>query len=220
MARSPQIVEASIVLHRAVPARVSRSAHLLKRAFDLALALPLCIVCAPLFAAVAAAIRLESPGPVLFRQQRRGQEFEKFTMTKFRSLRHEAPDPHARYEMLEGDPRITRVGNFIRRTSLDELPQLFNVIEGSMSLVGPRPLVEWESQEALRTHAERFRVKPGITGLSQVEVRNSVDFCTRLDKDVEYGRRQSLLLDLKILLWTPWSMLRSGTVYPDEGASQ
>ena len=110
----------------------------------------------------------------------RGQEMREFTIIKFRSLSHAAPDPHERYEMLEGDRRITRVGALIRATSLDELPQLFNVVEGSMSLVGPRPLVEWESQDALITHPQRYRVKPGITGLSQIEVRNSVNFCERL----------------------------------------
>ena len=103
-------------------------------------------------------IKLESSGPVFFRQRRFGQAMRPFMIFKFRSLRHNLPDPHERYEMMEHDPRITRVGAFLRSTSLDELPQLFNVIAGSMSLVGPRPLVEWESLEALRNHGERFEV--------------------------------------------------------------
>jgi lipopolysaccharide/colanic/teichoic acid biosynthesis glycosyltransferase len=185
-----------------------------KRGLDLTLGLPLFFVCLPLFLLLALAIKLDSPGPVLFRQARRGRDFKSFTIFKFRSLRHAAADPHERYEMQETDPRITRVGAFLRRTSLDELPQILNVLAGTMSLVGPRPLVEWESQEAVRTHPERFRVKPGITGLSQVEVRNAAPFAVRLDHDVLYVQRKSLLLDLAILARTPLSAVRGEAIYP------
>ena len=136
-------------------------------------------------------------------------------MIKFRTLRQDMPDPHSRYEMREDDPRITRVGAFLRNTSLDELPQLYNVITGSMSLVGPRPLVEWESRETLRKHAARFEVKPGITGLSQITVRNSVDLDSRSDVDVEYVGRWSPLLDLEVLLRTPAYVLTRSAIYPD-----
>jgi lipopolysaccharide/colanic/teichoic acid biosynthesis glycosyltransferase len=187
-----------------------------KRLLDLLVAVPACLLLAPLLIAIAMAIKFESPGPALFRQQRRGRRMHPFTMLKFRSLHHDAPDPHDRYEMVSADPRITRVGAFIRRTSLDELPQLFNVVAGSMSLVGPRPLVEWESQEAFLTHSERYRVKPGITGFSQVQVRNSVDFHARLDKDVEYARSCSIGMDLKILLRTPLALIKLDSVYPDD----
>ncbi len=188
----------------------------LKRLLDLLVALPLCVLLAPLFLGLALAIRLESPGPALFRQSRRGRDMRPFVFFKLRSLRHGAPDPHVRYEMVEADPRITRLGAFLRRSSLDELPQLFNILAGSMSLVGPRPLVEWESQEALRSHPERFRVKPGLTGLSQVTVRNSVDFAARLDKDVEYVRHWSLGLDLWILLRTPATVWSREMIYPEQ----
>jgi len=191
-----------------------RAALLLKRAIDLGVALPLCLALSPLFLLVAVAIKLNSRGPVFFRQQRRGLGFRKFTILKFRSLRHAAPDPHGRYEMNEHDPRITRVGEWIRRTSLDELPQLLNVIAGSMSLVGPRPLVEWESRDCLATHPERFLVKPGITGLSQIHVRNAVDLDARSDWDVEYVRRWSVSLDLAILLQTPFRVFRTDAIYP------
>jgi len=136
-------------------------------------------------------------------------------MVKFCTLRHDMPDPHSRYEMREDDPRITRVGAFLRDTSLDELPQLYNVITGSMSLVGPRPLVEWESRETLRKHAARFEVKPGITGLSQITVRNSVDLDSRSEVDIEYVRRWSPLLDLEVLLRTPAYVLIRKAIYPD-----
>jgi lipopolysaccharide/colanic/teichoic acid biosynthesis glycosyltransferase len=183
-----------------------------KRVLDLCFSAPSCLLLLPLFALVAILIKLESRGPVLFRQKRRGKNFEHFTMFKFRSLRP-VPDPHERYEMQQTDPRITRVGAFIRRTSIDELPQLFNVIAGSMSLVGPRPLIEWESQECLSRHAERFRMKPGITGLSQVTMRNAGDLAERSDKDLEYVRNWSVRLDLRILLRTPRALLRGDSIY-------
>jgi lipopolysaccharide/colanic/teichoic acid biosynthesis glycosyltransferase len=145
--------------------RFSRSELLLKRLLDLLVAVPLCILLIWVFALVAVLIKLDSRGPVFFSQQRFGQGMRPFRIFKFRSLRHNAPDPHKCYEMLEGDPRITRVGAFLRTISLDEIPQLLNVIWGSMSLVGPRPLVEWESLYSLRRHAERFALKPRITGL-------------------------------------------------------
>jgi lipopolysaccharide/colanic/teichoic acid biosynthesis glycosyltransferase len=187
-----------------------------KRLIDLSIAVPLSTLLLPVFAVIALAIRLESRGPVFFVQQRRGKDFKPVRVIKFRSLRPE-PDPHPRYEMLDRDPRITRVGAFIRRTSLDELPQLFNVVRGTMSIVGPRPLVEWESRDCLAGHAERFLVKPGITGLSQVDVRNSVDSLARLDKDVEYVRHWSLGLDLAIILKTPRTLLRGEGIYPQAG---
>ena len=125
---------------------------------------------------------------------------------------HRIPTP--RYEMLENDPRVTRVGALLRRTSLDELPQLFNVLLGDMSLVGPRPLVEWESKECLRNHAERFLVKPGITGLSQVYARNAVDLVARSDLDVEYVQHWSLLLDVRILFMSPFKVAATEGIYP------
>jgi len=186
----------------------------LKRMIDLAVALPLVVVLAPLFVVAGLAVRLESRGPAFFRHQRRGKDMQPFTFIKFRSLAHAAPDPQANYEMTEDDPRITRVGAFLRRTSLDELPQLFNVLAGTMSLVGPRPLVEWESRLAWKSHPSRFHAKPGITGLSQVAVRNSVGFDERLDWDVVYVRERGLLLDLRLMLQTPWCILRGEAIYP------
>jgi lipopolysaccharide/colanic/teichoic acid biosynthesis glycosyltransferase len=190
-------------------------ALLVKRLIDLCISLLLCICLLPLFALIAIIIKLDSPGPVFFIQDRRGKHFRLMRVVKFRTLRHGAPDPHARYEMLASDPRITRVGAFLRRTSLDELPQLFAVIGGTLSLVGPRPLVEWESRECLAKHAERFHVKPGLTGLSQVEVRNSADLCARSDKDVEYVHRWTLGLDLRILAQTPLLLARASGIYPE-----
>lgn len=188
------------------------TSYTLKRLLDVTIAFPCIIFLSPLFVVVAILIKLDSPGSVLFKQKRRGRNFRHFTMWKFRSLR-EAPDPHARYEMQAADPRITRIGAFLRRTSIDELPQLFNVISGSMSLVGPRPLVEWESQECLARHRQRFSMKPGLTGLAQIRLRNAGDLDERCDLDAEYIQNWSLSLDFKILSETPWALLRGGTIY-------
>jgi undecaprenyl phosphate N,N'-diacetylbacillosamine 1-phosphate transferase len=192
-----------------------RRYRVLKRAVDFSIALPLCAVLAPAFAAVSAAIRLDSNGPALFRQTRSGEDMLPFTIVKFRTLQHAKPDPHGRYEMLETDRRITRVGRLLGATSLDELPQLFNVLGGSMSPVGPRPLVEWESREAHATHPGRFAVKPGITGLSQITVRNAEPLDRRLDVDVDYTEPPSVRSDLKILCLTPWRLVRRPSVYPN-----
>jgi lipopolysaccharide/colanic/teichoic acid biosynthesis glycosyltransferase len=206
---------------RANPPRVlpsdflrGRGQFAVKRLFDFSAAALACIVLSPILLAIAAIIKLTSTGPIFFMQERRGFNYESFTMLKFRSMLHEHPDPYDRYETTKSDPRITKVGRWLRATSLDELPQLFNVIEGSMSLVGPRPLVEWESREALQRFSDRFTVKPGITGWCQITVRNSVDLDGRCEKDIEYIRRFSLLLDMVILARTPFSLLRTSTIYP------
>jgi lipopolysaccharide/colanic/teichoic acid biosynthesis glycosyltransferase len=188
----------------------------LKRIIDLSIALPLLLLLMPLLVLIAAAIRMDSPGPALFRQRRFGRHFTPFVINKFRSLRVGEPDPHANYEMSETDPRITRTGHWLRRTSLDELPQIFNVIAGSMSLVGPRPLNEGESRACLVRHAERFLVRPGITGLQQVELRNASTLDERSDLDVAYVRTWSLRLDFSILLKTPFRVLSGSGIYPDE----
>lgn len=186
----------------------------LKRLFDLASGAVLALLLLPVMLLIVAAIRIETPGPVLFRQTRRGWRFRPFTILKFRSLRHSVPDPHAHYEMTETDPRITRIGAWLRRTSLDELPQIFNVLAGSMSLVGPRPLIESESVHCLKRHAARFLMPPGITGLQQVEVRNAVSLDDRSDWDVIYVCNWSIAVDLKILLKTPARVFGEKCIYP------
>lgn len=188
----------------------------LKRVFDLLVSVPVALLISPLLALIAVAIRMDTPGPALFRQQRFGRNCQPFVILKFRSLCQGKPDPCANYEMSSKDPRITRVGRWLRLTSFDELPQIFNVIGGSMSLVGPRPLNESESRACLVRHAERFLVRPGITGLQQVERRNTVGLEGRSDLDVIYVRSWSLRLDLALLLKTPMRVLHFGGVYPDE----
>jgi lipopolysaccharide/colanic/teichoic acid biosynthesis glycosyltransferase len=184
----------------------------------------LLLLAAPVLLAVALAIRLDSPGPVLFRQARIGRGGRLFTVLKFRTMRHGAPtEAHQRYiaqlattpqsaggglQKLTNDPRVTRVGSFLRRTSLDELPQLVNVVLGQMSVVGPRPALAYELEHYEPEHFERFSVRPGLTGLWQVSGRSAIGFVGMLELDAQYARTSTLWLDLKILARTPIALLR------------
>src|SRR3954471_19272035 len=187
-----------------------------KRALDLGLCLLALPVVLPVGLLCALAIRLESPGPVLFAQVRTGLHGARFRMLKFRTMVQNAEELKASLQHLNilpppdfkiiDDPRITRVGKFLRKTSLDELPQIFNVIRGDMSLVGPRPTSFAASTYEL-WQTERLEVKPGITGLWQVNGRNSMTFDERLRLDIEYVRHMSFALDLKILTRTVASVV-------------
>ncbi len=184
-----------------------------KRAQDMVLASVALVIAAPVLLAIAAAVRLDSPGPVLFRQRRHGFNNETITVYKFRSMRAEAADATAARQVSRGDDRVTRVGRFIRSTSLDELPQLWNVLRGEMSLVGPRPHAigmrtgDVESARLVAEYAWRHRMKPGITGWAQVNgSRGAVDTADsvrrRVALDIAYIERQSFWFDLYILLIT------------------
>ena len=174
----------------------------MKRVFDVLLSLLALVVLSPLLAAAALAIALESGRPVLFKQVRLGLAGREFGMYKFRSMVKDAASIGP-WHTSDGDPRITRVGRFLRRTSIDELPQLLNVLRGDMSLVGPRPDVP--AQRALYSDddwAVRCSVRPGITGLAQALLRSEATEARRLELDLRYARFHSLLLDLKIIGWT------------------
>ncbi|MBS0480681.1 MAG: exopolysaccharide biosynthesis polyprenyl glycosylphosphotransferase [Proteobacteria bacterium] len=192
---------------------LSLGSRLQKRTFDLALGIPLLLLLAPLMIAVAIAIRLESKGPVLFRQIRVGQGNRQFRMFKFRSMRVEASDQAGNRSASRDDERITRVGRFIRHTSIDELPQLINVLFGNMSLVGPRPhaLGSLAGQELFwevtASYWLRHALKPGITGLAQIRgFRGATvkpeDLTRRLRCDLEYVANWSIVNDLLIMLRT------------------
>lgn len=174
----------------------------MKRLMDIVLSLAALAVLSPLLLVTAVAIALESGMPVLFRQARLGLGGREFSMFKFRSM---VPDAATigPWHTASDDPRITRVGRFIRRTSIDELPQLLNVLKGDMSLVGPRPDVT--AQRALYADADwalRCRVRPGITGLAQALLRSDATPEQRLALDLRYAREHNVWLDLKILGWT------------------
>jgi len=192
-----------------------------KRAFDLVLALLLLPIVLPLLLLIAAAVRLDTPGPVVFTQLRTGRNGRRFRMFKFRTMVRNAEELKASLQHLNflpppdfkiiDDPRITRVGKFLRKTSLDELPQILNVLSGEMSFVGPRPTSFAPDTYSL-WHTERLEVTPGITGLWQVKGRNSMTFDERLRLDIQYVRTWSFRLDLRILAMT------AGAVFARAGA--
>jgi lipopolysaccharide/colanic/teichoic acid biosynthesis glycosyltransferase len=196
----------------------SRFTEMAIRLLDLVGAAVLLIALAPLLLAIAAAIRLDSSGPAIYRQRRVGLRLRPFSVAKFRSMQEGvASDAHRAHveqmisngqgnarpmTKLQEDARVTRVGSFLRRTSLDELPQLWNVLRGEMSLVGPRPPIQYEVDRYPARAFRRFAVKPGLTGLWQVRGRSLLTFDQMIELDAEYVERRSLALNLKILLLT------------------
>ena len=184
-----------------------------KRIQDLVIGALALVLLSPIIALTALAIRLDSPGPILFRQRRHGFNHEEIVVWKFRSMRHEAADATASRQVTADDDRVTRVGRFIRGTSLDELPQLFNVLRGEMSLVGPRPHAigmktgQIESARLVAEYAHRHRMKPGMTGWAAIKgsrgpLHTAAEVRRRVRLDIEYIERQSLWLDLWIMLVT------------------
>ncbi|MHB8754124.1 MAG: sugar transferase [Candidatus Acidiferrales bacterium] len=206
-----------------------RAAFALKRAMDIIGSGTAIIVLSPVFAAIAILVKLTSDGPVFFRQDRLGQFRRPFAFLKFRSM-HAKNDPQIHQEFMKrlisgehnghsgggptpvykmtNDPRVTRIGRFLRRTSLDELPQFINVLKGEMSLVGPRPPIPYEYEEYDIWHRRRvLEIKPGITGLWQVKGRSRVSFDDMVRLDLQYAQEWSLWLDIQILLKTPGAVL-------------
>jgi exopolysaccharide biosynthesis polyprenyl glycosylphosphotransferase len=173
----------------------------LKRAFDFACAATLMVLTAPAWALIAALIRWDSPGPVLFQQLRVGRNGGNFKLYKFRSMYVEAPQYELHPSTAE-DPRITRVGRWLRRTSLDELPQLVNVFKGDMSLVGPRPEMPFIVEQYTERHRQRLKVIPGLTGLWQLSADRAFLIHENIHYDLYYIRNRSFFMDLAILLHT------------------
>ena len=196
----------------------------LKTALDRVLAAILVVALSPLMVATAVAVRLESPGPVIFRQKRFGFNNEMIEIFKFRSMYAGHSDATAQRLVTRDDPRVTRVGRFIRKASIDELPQLFNVLHGELSLVGPRPhatqakAAERLYEQVVEGYFARHRVKPGITGWAQINGwRGETDTAEKLEKrvkyDLEYIDRWSLLFDLYILFKTPFALIKGENAY-------
>jgi lipopolysaccharide/colanic/teichoic acid biosynthesis glycosyltransferase len=203
----------------------------LRRLFDIVFAAALFLMLSPLLIGVAIAVRLDSHGPAFFRQRRVGFHEREFTLFKFRSMRLDA-DPRGHQEYVTAhingndedaeslpdggkkdlyklavDNRITPVGRWIRKWSIDELPQLFNVVLGDMTLVGPRPAIPYEVAEYPSWYLQRFCIKPGLTGYWQVSGRSERTYEEMVRLDIEYSERRSLALDLSILVKTPWIVL-------------
>ena len=173
-----------------------------KRVFDLALALPGLVLLSPLLCLIAAAIKLTSRGPVFYVQERIGRNAVPFPFIKFRTMVVGAESQGAGILCLKDDPRVTRVGRVLRRFSLDEAPQLLNVVRGEMSLIGPRPGLAYQLRGYTPFQMRRLTVLPGITGWAQVNGRNAIAWDQRIVRDVEYVERLSLAMDLRILCRT------------------
>jgi len=206
--------------------RPAPASMMARRALDVAVAGTVLLAMVPVIAITAIAVRMTSPGPVLFRQRRLGRQMRPFTVLKFRTMRADADSAvHREYvrqligttpedQRREGlfklavDDRITRVGRFLRSWSLDELPQLWNVLRGEMSLVGPRPVIEYEVEQYPDWYLRRFAVKPGLTGLWQVSGRNELSYEDMVRFDIEYAERRSLWLDVRILARTALVVMR------------
>jgi lipopolysaccharide/colanic/teichoic acid biosynthesis glycosyltransferase len=183
-----------------------------KRLFDILFSLLAILILLPVFAVIIVAIKLGSRGPAVFRQTRAGKGGKPFTFYKFRTMRMDV-DPFGASPKSDKDPRLTKTGVFLREYSLDELPQLFNVLKGNMSLVGPRPLyiqqmAEWDDRQK-----KRLLVKPGLTGLAQISGRGELTKEEKLALDVEYVEKASFLLDFKIIFLTLWQVLTSKSIY-------
>jgi lipopolysaccharide/colanic/teichoic acid biosynthesis glycosyltransferase len=181
-----------------------RSRLLIKRALDLVGSLLALTVLAIPLAIVAVVIKIDSPGPVFFRMRRVGKDGKGFTPWKFRTMTEGAPNRGLGLAVSVDDSRITRVGNFLRVSSIDELPQLIDVLLGNMSLVGPRPTLPHQVERYNDEERKRLRVRPGITGLAAISGRNAISWERRIEYDVWYVEHWSIWLDLKILAATPW----------------
>jgi lipopolysaccharide/colanic/teichoic acid biosynthesis glycosyltransferase len=206
----------NIVLQRRQEASAQ---EIIKRGFDLIVATVGLVLCLPLLALVALLVRLDSSGPVIFRQKRIGRYGDPFFVYKFRTMRHgpseeeDSPECPCPIVKRDADPRVTRIGRFLRKYSLDEFPQLLNVIRGQMSLVGPRPFVWGEVDSRDARVRQRHEVLPGLTCLWQVSGRSRLDLDQRLTLDLEYVEHQSFWLDLWLLWKTIGAVIRADGAY-------
>ena len=185
----------------------------MNRAADVAIAGSALVLASPLLALAALAIKLEDGGPVLYRQTRVGRDGADFELLKLRTMVVGAETIGAGLSVNRGDTRITRTGRVLRKTSLDELPQLWNVLRGDMSLVGPRPTLRYQVEQYTERQRRRLEVRPGLTGWAQVNGRTSLPWSERIELDVWYVEHRSMALDLQILARTVGVLLRSEGVY-------
>jgi lipopolysaccharide/colanic/teichoic acid biosynthesis glycosyltransferase len=175
--------------------------NICRRVLDIFISLSATIILSPLLVAIVIAVRLSSKGPAVFKQRRAGKNGKPFVFHKFRTMKLDV-DPFGPSPKSGEDPRLTKVGKFLREYSLDELPQLFNILKGDMSFVGPRPLYLSQMSEWSRRQKKRLLVKPGLTGLAQISGRGGLTREEKLELDVKYVETSSLLTDIKIILAT------------------
>ena len=188
---------------------------ILKRILDLIVSFTLTLMLLPVFLVLVIMIRLGSKGPAIFKQERAGKNAKPFTMYKFRTMRTDA-DPFGASPKSGHDPRLTKLGIFLRESSLDELPQLLNILAGSMSLVGPRPLYIAQIAEWNETQKRRLLVKPGVTGLAQISGRGQLTREHKLALDVEYVDTASFITDIKIIVTTFTQLFSKKDIYEDK----
>ena len=188
----------------------------MNRPADVAIAGTALLAVSPVLAVAALAVKLEDGGPVLYRQRRVGRDGADFELLKLRTMVVGAEAMGAGLSVNEGDPRITRVGRVLRKLSLDELPQLWNVVRGEMSVIGPRPTLRYQVEQYDDRQRRRLDVKPGITGWAQINGRAALPWAERIELDVWYVERRSPLLDLRILARTPLALFH-GTYKGETG---
>lgn len=186
--------------------------HLLDKIFSFILL----VILSPLFILIAILIKLDGKGPVFFIQQRVGKDNKLFNIYKFRTMVPDAINIGSGVYTEENDPRITRTGRFLRKTSLDELPQLINILKGEMSFIGPRPTLAYQVEQYNDFQRKRLLVRPGVTGLAQVNGRNSLSWPERIEYDVKYVENYSLMLDFKILLKTFLVIFKQEGLYAEK----
>jgi len=186
--------------------------HLLDKIFSFILL----VILSPIFILIAILIKLDSKGPVFFIQQRVGKDNKLFNIYKFRTMVPDAINIGSGVYTEENDPRITRIGRFLRKTSLDELPQLINILKGEMSFIGPRPTLAYQVEQYNDFQRKRLLVRPGVTGLAQVNGRNSLSWPERIEYDVKYVENYSLMLDFKILLKTFLVIFKQEGLYAEK----
>lgn len=188
--------------------------RMIKRMIDIVISSLGMSISSPLSVLIAVLIKFDSKGPIFFKQERIGKDGHPFQIFKFRTMVEGAVDMGAGYLIEKDDFRITRIGKFLRRTSLDELPQLINILKGEMSLVGPRPTLKYQVDQYDGWQKKRLSVKPGITGWAQIHGRNEIPWGNRIKYDVWYVDHWSLGLDLRIMLKTIWVVLfKRGGIY-------
>lgn len=194
----------------------------LKRIFDILSSGVLALLLTPLWIVISIWVKLDSEGPVFFKQQRRTKDGRVFNMLKFRSMVVNAEKMDAGLFNYENDPRVTKVGRFLRNSSIDELPQLFNILKGDMSVVGPRPCVTYELGDFTtlnRRYKKRFEVKAGLTGLAQVKGRNDISWDEKVGFDNQYVdelKRFGVLVDIKILFLSVIKVFRKESIYENK----
>lgn len=199
-----------------IKSRLIRVQERMKRGIDLAISILGLIVTSPIMLAIAITIRLTSPGPAVFKQERAGIGGNVFTTYKFRTMATGAEDFTVGRYISETEESITEIGRFLRRWGLDELLQLINVLKGDMSIVGPRPTLKYQVEKYNNLQRKRLLVKPGITGWAQVNGRNSLTWPKRIELDVWYVENWSLLLDIRIILMTIPALLRKDFAFTEE----